>query len=218
MLNINDFILYMPMKGNLTDYSRNGYTATNNGATLTTGVEGIANTAYLFNGSSEYITLTSAVNQALSSAINANCTIIINFITDAGTTVQGVMSTYNNNAQNSFNMQIQNAVNQEFSVPKLDGATAYPFAAGTIDGATWYKTAVVYNVNDVELFLNDALAGSTTFSGTAKEDSTNVLWIGRRGDGLYFDGKISNIMFITKTTTKLERKYINKFGNRKRVA
>lgn len=51
----NGLIINMPFDGNMNDNSGNGYNATNNGATLTTGRTGIANTAYKFNGTSNYM-------------------------------------------------------------------------------------------------------------------------------------------------------------------
>lgn len=218
MLRINDFILYMPMKGNLTDYSLNGYTATNSGSTSATGENLIANTAYDFNGSTQFFTLTSTVNQAFSTAMNANGAFYISIYLDNGTSTQGIISTYNNTAQNSFNLQYQNVASQELSFPKFNGATNYAWAEGDINATEWVDICYNFTTNDGEQFVNQTSTNTNTYGGTAKENSTNTIWVGRRGDGSYFDGKMYNLMLRTKQLSSLEQKFINKFSNMKRVA
>jgi hypothetical protein len=52
-------IYYFPLAGDTNDHSGNGIAATNNGATHTTGHSGNANSAYLFDGSTNYMVVTS---------------------------------------------------------------------------------------------------------------------------------------------------------------
>jgi gliding motility-associated-like protein len=54
--------LYLPFSGNALDASGNGNNATVNGATLTTDAFGNANSAYLFNGISDFMEVVSTAN------------------------------------------------------------------------------------------------------------------------------------------------------------
>jgi len=58
----NGLVGWWPFNGNANDASGNGYNGTVNGATLTTDRFGVANKAYSFNGSTNYITLNSTGN------------------------------------------------------------------------------------------------------------------------------------------------------------
>jgi gliding motility-associated-like protein len=48
-------VMYLPFNGNTLDVSGNGFHAINTGATPTTGISGLPNTAYFFNGSSHMV-------------------------------------------------------------------------------------------------------------------------------------------------------------------
>ena len=218
MLNINDFILYLPMKGNLTDYSRNGYTATNNGATLTTGVRGVSNTAYSFNGSSQYITFTSTVQQAIATALSSSASLSY---TIYPTTVKtaGIVDGYYASAQNSWLSQLGNDSKIYFGL--YDGVTS----KGLNSALTYSTNTWTYAVNNMssstayEGYRDITTITTSTFTAGIKTNSTGVVNIGRRGDGVqYFSGKITNIIALDRPVTKLEQKYIKKFGNIKRVA
>ena len=58
----NGLVGYWPFAGNANDISGNSNNGTVNGATLTTDRNGIANSAYNFNGTSSYI---SVLNKAI---------------------------------------------------------------------------------------------------------------------------------------------------------
>lgn len=216
MLNINDFILYLPMNDNLTDYSRNAYTVTNSGASKTTGKEGISNTAYSFDGSSNYMTLTSTVNQAIATAIGSSVTIMYDFYSDV-TKLAGVISCYYNSTQNSFQSQIGSDNTVYFSI--FSGASGEFDNQLTYSATTWTKIAHTMASSTAYTGYKDINTTVTkTYSTSIKTDSTGLVNIGRRGDGNYLDGKLANVIVMDRPITKLEQKYINKFGNRKRVA
>jgi len=218
MLNRNDFILYMPMKGNLTDYSNNGYTATNNGATLTTGRDGVTDTAYSFDGSTEYITLTSAVNQAISTALGSSASIFYEFVADTNK-LCAVLSAYYNTAENSFNLQL--AADNSTFFALFNGGTGQNDNSLSYTNSQW--VFYCHNMSSATAYTGYQDIDTTatkTFSISIKTNSTGLVNIGRRGDGgtNYFDGKIANIGVLDRPLTKLEQKYIKKFSNRKRVA
>jgi hypothetical protein len=51
----NGLVMYLPFNGNANDASGNGNNGIVNGCTLTAGQSNIPNTAYYFNGSSDFI-------------------------------------------------------------------------------------------------------------------------------------------------------------------
>lgn len=59
-------VLYLPFNGNTLDASGNGNNATNFGATLTADQNGIPNSAYLFNGTSDFMEVANSLTLQLS--------------------------------------------------------------------------------------------------------------------------------------------------------
>lgn len=66
-------VLNLPFNGNTNDVSGNANHATNFGATLATGKAGIANTAYQFNGSTNYMKVFNSSTLGLNSAYTVTC-------------------------------------------------------------------------------------------------------------------------------------------------
>lgn len=218
MLRINDFVLYMPMRNNLTDFSLNGYTATNNGATLTTGRDGSSNSAYSFNGTTNYITLPNACQQAIATALSSSGCLVYTILANNGNT-GGIVDAWYNTAQNSWLAQKGNDGKLYFAL--YDGATSKGLNNGlNYSTSVWYF--VVNNMSSAtafEAFLNISTTSSSTFTSGIKTNSTGLINIGRRGDvGQYFNGKIANVMALNKPLSSLEQQFINKFGNMKRIA
>lgn len=66
-------VLNLPFNGNTLDISGKGNHATNFGATLATGKAGVANTAYKFNGSTNYMKVFNSSTLGLNSAYTVTC-------------------------------------------------------------------------------------------------------------------------------------------------
>lgn len=233
MFRKSDLVLYLPMNGNLTDYSANGYTATNSGASLTTNPKGISNTAYDFADASDRIEFASSVGNAIMTAINTACTIMCDInITSissgnlkilyhqwssaSGQLALGVFPLHIPGSSLPNTMQIGISNNGASSPVNSNLTSALSFG-------TWQKYKVTFvdagsNVTAVQKV--DSTSLTTTGMAYAKTNSTLQFRIGaRNGDNTLGDfGKISNLMVFNKIITSTEEKYINQFGNYKRLA
>lgn len=235
MLRIDDFILYIPLKGNTTDYSLNGYSVTNDSVTATTDEYGISNQAYEWSATTDNLTYSSTVANAIATQMNstAGCTIRgkFNFTTLASNASGRVVSNYGGSGVRSFAFSIINGLGLNtdsfVAVSSDDGAglTVANSSASTLTYSSFkeYKVTSIQatgTTNDFDVYWD----GSNVINVTQENcytSSTHGFDIGQQthsttADG--FIGKANNIMVFKKITNSLEDKFIQKFGNMKRVA
>lgn len=235
MLRINDFILYIPMKGNATDYSLNGYSTTVNGATLTTDENSISNQAYNFDGTNDYISLGTTAYDALIDAINAAVVSIF-------------MRMYNNKASNANDIVLTcgdsntGVFTDVLQISELTGTTNQTviFGGNSGDPNSIY-TSVAPTLTTWKNIMYQTTYATTKYTGLVRKDNTDLsltrsetnqiitkstdgsrsIRIGWRQDNpanRSFKGNIYNFMIVKKDISFLEYKFISKFGNMKRIA
>jgi len=235
MYNINDFVFYIPMKGNATDYSRNGYSTTVSGATLTTNSEGISNMAYNFDGTNDEITMGAAVYDAFVDAINAgSVTVYANMINNA---------TANNNDCVISVIDASPDFEKAYLLGELTGSSNYHYTligggasnsnniwssatpvTGTWKRKIWETTFATTKYTGRILKDGVALSLSRTETNQVIVKSTQgsrEISIGWRADSpanRSFKGKMNNVFAIKRVLTSADYKFISKFSNTKRVA
>ena len=203
---------WWPFNGNATDESVNTNDGTIYGATLTTDRFGVVNSAYNFNGVSNYIEVLSNAQLSFSSAYSISAW--VNF------------STFN-----SGGYPYQPAI-----VSKIDGGCWYGgyelvgagdasgvsktiSTFGNIGGANvslnksglsinqWYNAIVTYNGLKIKLFVNGVCVDSLNKTGNL-QTSTIPLRFGRRGGGPSYDcwlnGKIDDVCLWNRALTNCE--------------
>lgn len=235
MLRINDFLLYIPMKGNATDYSLNGYSTTVNGATLTTDEYSISNNAYNFDGTNDYISLGATFYDNLIDAVNAG-------------TMSIFMRMYNNKASNANDIVLSAGDSNAavfidtLQISELTGTNNYTVIyGGNGSDINNIYTSVAPTLTTWKNIMYQTTYATTKYTGLVRKDNTDLsltrsetnqiiiksvdgsrsLWLGWRQDSpanRSFKGSLNNVMFIKKNISSLEYKYINKFGNMKRIA
>jgi hypothetical protein len=202
----NGLVGWWPFNGNANDESGNGNNGTVNGAMLTSDRFGIANNAYNFNGSSNYIEISSSpsinvsTNYSISVWLNANIW--------------------------SFNAPID----QHAIVSKIDdgdwyggyeirtGGAGYIMHSGNIVSNfdigkgnyatnTWHNIAITYNGNYVRSFINGILVDSIARTGSIQTSSIPLRFGRRGGAGYYnnwFSGNIDDIAIWNRALTQQE--------------
>jgi len=223
------------MKGNATDYSRNAFSTTVNGATLTTNDVGISNMAYNFDGTNDYISMGTTAYDALVDAMNAgSVTIYINMINNKASNANDIVLTAGDSNVGVFTdvLQINEFTGSSnktaiYAGNDSDSNSIYTSVAPTL--ATWKKMQYETTYATTKYagrVLKDGTALGLTRSETNQiitksADGSRSIWLGWRQDspsGRSFKGKMSNAFAIKRVLTNADYKFISKFSNRKRVA
>jgi len=151
-------VLYLPFTGNATDASGFNQTVTNYGATLAPDHTGAANSAYSFNGSSNFMDVKS------DSVLNFQQSISVCYWMKVGaffTREQYPIS--HGNWTNRWKISISNnhlrwTVKTAAGAKDLDSDTQLQLN-------TWYYVTAVYSGSDFELYLNGNLDAFSSLSG-----------------------------------------------------
>jgi len=208
-------VAWYPFNGNANDSSGNGNNGTNYDATLTNDRFGNPNSAYLFNGSSNYI------------LVNNSATFPDTAITTA------FWFNRNGNAPTS----LENYICKETSF------STYLYSDSTLVSQVWKGTAGVwsewstgnYKVSDdtdwifyastfsnstklVNIYINGVLVNSITETDPTAivRSSTNPLYIGRNGSSsvYYIKGKLDDIRIYNRALDSSEIQLLHHEGGR----
>lgn len=204
----NGLVGYWPFNGNANDSSGNGNNGTINGATLTSDRFGNINSAYDFDGLSNYIEVNS------SNSLN-----VTNLYT---------LSTWINVLQWSFLAPID----EHAIISKIEngnwyggyeiftgGSTGIIAHSGNIGNSNiylynsnyntnnWYNVVVTYDGNILKMFINGILVNSQNHTGLLQTSSIPLRFGRRGGAGFYnnwFKGKIDDIGIWNRALTPQE--------------
>tara|TARA_R100001460_G_scaffold37665_4_gene72091 strand:+ start:425 stop:1837 length:1413 start_codon:yes stop_codon:yes gene_type:complete len=193
-------------EGNADDTSGNGNNGTVSGATLVAGRVG--NEAYLFNGSSDYITAPSALSLQITGNISIAAWIKANGYAQWGSIIQ-----YSNPSETEANNYLYNIAwaNGSGDVRLFweygGGNNVTTDFATNLDTGRWYHIVVVRDNLEKEayLYVDGELFGSQTYSNNPTGGSTAQLWIGKDPTtGVHFDGTIDEVAIWDRTLSSSE--------------
>ncbi len=176
-----------PFNGNANDASGNGHNGTVTGATLTTDRFGNANSAYSFNGTTDYIT----VGTFSLSVFTISSWIYTNAVNP--TNLNGIIS---NLASTPF-QGVEVRVQPDSTIMVVTGnGSMWTQPANTykLQNHTWYNVAVTSDNSNIKVYINSVLIASYAFTGFV--DNTNPIMIGTRTSGTnggFYNGKIDDI-------------------------
>ncbi len=201
----NGLVGWWPFNGNANDESGNGNNGTVNGATLTTDRFGVANKAYSFNGSNNYIRINSAPNLNVSSFTISGWFNASALPTDDFLGAKGIFgkwwqapSVCNGNYNAYLVCLTKPAVP---NTPVIGGATSFYegnlfYANTAISSNTWYHFVFIHDATSGgKMYINGVLYSTNTSIG-ALCNSTNAINIGAdiNNGSLYrfFGGKLDD--------------------------
>jgi gliding motility-associated-like protein len=195
-----------PFNGNANDASGNNNNGTVNGAALTTDRFGIANSAYLFNGTSSFISVpNSASLQSPTTELTMNAWINLNGYSLVGTSGYGPILTKSNSASSNFMYTFQIGS----TPPKIyaDVNNFSNFTSGDYSFCLnqWYMVTAVLDVNTSYFYVNGILIGTETFLTNITPDAL-PMQIGRDVPGLteVFNGKLDDIRIYNRALSACE--------------
>lgn len=200
-------VAWYPFNGNADDESGNGNNGTINGAILTKDRFDKNNSAYSFNGTSDYINIGNNIKPdfplTVSVWIKAN-----EFVNDAGIfrndQVNDASYRYGILLVCNSNGSLGAHVFEGFSASSNRRSTASQANSAEID--VWYHfTAVFYSYANTEIFINSVKSiTSTSGTGSSMKYSSNNGAIGDRSGKYYFNGIIDDIRVYNRALTKEE--------------
>jgi hypothetical protein len=196
---------WWPFNGNANDESGNGNNGTVNGATLTTDRFGVANKAYSFNGSNNYIRINSAPNLNVSSFTISGWFNASALPTDDFLGAKGIFGKWwqapsvCNGNYNAYLVCLTKPAMPNTSV--IGGATSFYegnlfYANTAISSNTWYHFVFIHDATSGgKMYINGVLYSTNTSIG-ALCNSTNAINIGAdiNNGSLYrfFGGKLDD--------------------------
>ncbi|MEL7535342.1 MAG: LamG domain-containing protein, partial [Bacteroidota bacterium] len=209
----DSLVAWYPFDGDALDYSGNANNGIINGANLTPDRFGNPNSAYFFNGSSDFISMANTQNFKPDFPITISAWVKID---DYGNNV-----VFNNDFTLGFHRGFWlNIVNGNLYISYGNGGAATSAGRQSIGGATllqlnqWYHVAgIIRGMNDMELYLNGKReCGTYTGSGGQLDYSTNA---GISGQGVnnnsYLHGSVDEIRFYSRDLDKSEIRVLADF-------
>ena len=193
-------------EGNADDTSGNGNNGTVNGATLVAGRVG--SEAYLFNGSSNYITAPSDLSLQITGNISIAAWIKANGYAQWGSIIQ-----YSNPGEAEANNYLYNVA---WANGSGDLRLFWEYGGGnnvTTDFSTnlntgrWYHIVAVRDTSEKKayLYVDGELFDSQAYSNNPTGGSTAQLWIGKDPNaGVHFDGTIDEVALWDRTLSSSE--------------
>ncbi len=203
---------YWPFNGNANDESGNGNNGTVNGAVLTADRNGNTNSAYSFDGISNYIEVPSSPSLCVSIAYSFSAWAYISSYNSGGFPYQPAIVSKINGGDWYGGYEVR-ASSDATGVPKFLG-TSGNIGGNNVATAVpnnninqWYNIIATYDGSIIKCFINGICMDSTNASGSL-QTSTIPLRFGRRGGGPSFDcwltGFIDDIGIWNRALTQAE--------------
>lgn len=205
----NGLVGYWPFNGNANDESGNGNNGTVNGATLTTDRFGNANSAYSFDGISNYIS-TSNINLHDTGSIS----VWVNpFLDAAGNNSWGYSASLIDENQDAIGNSGYNLLYNNTAGHGLYAGVGYSGNSNTtimshinLSLNNWHHCVLTLNNGTGKLYMDGVLIKTQTGLSSTSQTS-NVLLFGKApwaSNGNLFNGKLDDIRIYNRTLNQQE--------------
>jgi len=202
---INGLIGWWPFDGNANDESGNNNNGTNYGATLTTDRFGHADSAYLFDGTSSYISIPSSVSlESPTSGLTLSAWVNLAGFSLVGQAFDPVL-TKSDNPSNAFMYRFDIDINGVGYYSGINNWTTNIGTSYNFQLNQWYLVSAVLDSFTTYLYLDDTLVASVPFT-TNILNNTLPLEFGRDVPGVteVFNGKIDDIGIWNRALSQQE--------------
>jgi murein DD-endopeptidase MepM/ murein hydrolase activator NlpD len=179
--------IYMPFSGNTNDVSGNANNGTNNGATLTLDRLGNANSAYSFNGSSNYISATNPVT-------GANYSVCAWVKTSSSGTRMDIVTGGVNNATQRTGYYLYRRSNNlaGFDMSNILG----PGGTTLLNDGNWHYLVGTAETGSLKVYVDGVLQGALIETANI---SSGVVNIGKEiSSTFYFNGSIDEVRIYNR--------------------
>jgi len=195
-----------PFTGNANDASGNNNNGTINGATLTTDRFGNANSAFLFNGSSSYISIPNSTSlQSATTRLSLNAWVNLAGYSLVGSPGFGPILAKSNSASSNFMYSFIIGSSPAKIYADINNFSNFTSGDYTFCLNQWYMVTVVLDVNTAYFYVNGILVGTQIFATNITPDAL-PLEIGRDVPGLteIFNGKLDDIRLYNRALSECE--------------
>lgn len=211
----NGLVGYWPFSGNANDQIGNGNNGTVNGATLTTDRNGSSNSAYNFNGSSDYILIP---NSSTLNSAGKTISVWANFSSEPTDLETGAMALVTKwyqvaNCNNLLNDSYALVLSKSNNETKFIGATnLYTQSTLTTDNSLdtdlWYHVVFTHDITTGgNIYVNGVLISSNNTSGDICSNQNDLLFGADNNLGSlwrYFNGKLDDIGMWNRALSQSE--------------
>jgi hypothetical protein len=206
---VNDYIARYKFDGNTNDETGN-FNATNYGATLTTGVKGVVDTAYYFDGN-DYIGRTST-NLGFNGKAEISISLWINTSQTSGRIIQKAVS----DGWNTFAVMLSSG--KIYCTPQSIELNQYPewITSSTVSTGEWKHIMFTFKKNainstDGKIYVDNveqtcAYTANRYSSNFTMYETSNSLLFGVRPYSMsdYLNGKLDNVRIYDRMITASE--------------
>ncbi len=194
----NGLLAFWPFTGNTNDVTANANHLTNNGATLVADRNGVANAAYSFNGSGNYLEKTTP-----SFMFSPTGTFSVSFWINRPSTTGGVAMMSGSGTANNFIWLFSGgAANNTFGTNKQQSAWIWANSPYTVNQWEHYVCMFINGV--MRIYRNGVLEASATYSHTGALSTVLPFYIGKDIGTSYFNGSIDDVAIWNRSLTNCE--------------
>ncbi len=196
----SDLIAYYPFNGNANDESGNGNHGTVNGAVLTVGTDGQADSAYEFDGRTSYISIPGSDSlKSPTTEITMIALIHPYGLSQVGSAFGPILMKSNSTA-NAFQYRLSmgsSSIGAAFNTWYNGSGASWPISFNR-----WHAVAMTLKGDTARFYLNGKFIGEDSVAGGMIADD-RVLEIGRDVPGALevFNGKIDEIKIYSRELT-----------------
>ena len=208
----NGLVAYYPFTGNANDSSGNNHNGTIFGASLTTDRFGNSNSAYLFNGSNNYIQIPNSSSFNLQDSVSFSA-----WINTTNTALgQRILSKLNEGTSIGWVLDFSTGIPQAYEIRcVLGGAntlTTIPYSTAVLtQNNTWYQITVTYDLTNVKIYVNGQLNTTKSLTSMTPAYLANLIIGGPTNlnpGGGFFNGKLDEIRIYNRPLTQTEITYL----------
>lgn len=194
----NGLLAFWPFTGNANDLTANANHLTNNGATLVADRNGVANAAYSFNGSGNYLEKTTP-----SFVFSPTGTFSVSFWINRPSTTGGVAMMSGSGTANNFIWLFSGgAANNTFGTNKQQSAWIWANSPYAVNQWEHYVCMFINGV--MRIYRNGVLEASATYSHTGALSTVLPFYIGKDIGTSYFNGSIDDVAIWNRSLTNCE--------------
>ncbi|MBT7081066.1 MAG: hypothetical protein HN929_06325 [Chloroflexi bacterium] len=207
-------VSYYPLKGNENDGSGQGNHGSESGSpTNTTNIFDESNSAYLFDGSDDYIEISNPVEDDFSLSLWLKTTQVSGVANTNWYDGKELIESYQGTLYKDFGVTVGQAGEILFGNTQDDGS-ANTLVGSVISDDEWHNITVTrsQSLGTTKLYVDSTLADSSTSAGTLSLNSSQLLQIGRQDSaGQFYSGKLDEIRIYNRpiTTTEIARLYFS---------
>jgi hypothetical protein len=199
----NGLVAYYPFNGNANDVSGKGNNGTVFSAKLTADRFGISNSAYSFDGESDYINCGNSASLNITGSLTLSAWIYANNLNKDN----GIISKWGPNANQGYDL-----ITSSNNIRWLENG-GFLFAS-SIQQVKWIHVVAILDVigKSKKVYINGNLVSSQSSNTNALQISTKDLYIGAHQPYIVsywsFDGKIDDVGIWNRTLNEAEIKFL----------